>query len=92
MIKTAQFNRFSVDMPDEAVSDMSGSGDQTESVEYWNTKLKVDAERSDIESELDEYGCWEDLKTADIDTLTERIIWLAACDINEEKGDDNEEN
>jgi hypothetical protein len=38
-----------------------------------------------LKSELREYGAWDDAELSDHDQNLQRILWLAACDIVEER-------
>ncbi len=33
---------------------------------------------------LGEFGAWDDLESAEIDTLANRVLWTACCDIAEQ--------
>lgn len=75
-------------IPADCIEACSGSGRVDDSVEYWRIKLNLSAilepVRPLVESYLKEYGAWDDLQTADIDTLADRILWTACCDIKEQ--------
>jgi len=72
------------ELPSECVSDCSGMGDATEAVEHWQRELNLNLNREHMITELSEYGAWDDFDTATNETLEQRLIWLGACDINEE--------
>ena len=74
--------------PVECIRDCSASGSVDEAVEYWRRELALVAAlepiRPLVESYLKEYGAWDDLADADIETLADRVLWTAACDISEQ--------
>lgn len=86
-MQTAYFNRFFLELPDECVSDCSGSGDQSENVKFWAKKIKrnENVSPSILSAELKEYGAWNSEERADDDKNWERIIWIAACNVSEEQ-------
>lgn len=73
--------------PAECIADCSGSGSVDEAVEYWRRKLGLVAAlepiRPLVERYLQEFGAWDDLQRADIDTLADRVLWQACCEIAE---------
>lgn len=83
---TALFNRFEIEMSDEAVTDCAHSGDCLADVQYWapiivrSDRCSVDA----LRSELEEYGAWDDTELADDQENWLRIVWIAANNIKEE--------
>lgn len=66
------------DLPTECILDCSSSGDVTESVQFWCKKLGFNPPREFAVQYLSEFGCWDDLDTADDDTIAERVLWLFA--------------
>lgn len=76
--------------PAECIRDCSASGSTDEAVEYWRKKLDfvaaLEPVRPLVERYLREYGAWDDLATADIETLADRVLWTACCDIQEGQG------
>lgn len=91
MNNTAYFNRFTLDLPDEAVSDCSHTGACDEDVFVWSKAIpRPDEITPDaLRSELKEYGAWDSDELADDDTNWQRIIWLAAGNIKEENAQAN---
>lgn len=86
-MQIAQFNRFEIEMPDQAVTDCSHSGACDEDVSFWAPKITRDNERCTPESlraELSEYGAWDDEELSDDGENWKRIVWLAAGNIREE--------
>ncbi len=84
---TAYFDRFALELPDEAVSACSHQGDCSADVEAWASEIarppECTAER--LAAELREYGAWNDEQLADDEANWERIVWIAAGDIQEEQ-------
>lgn len=74
--------------PADCVESCSGCSDNTEAVEFWVRKLNlVDAigeVRDTVRRYLKEIGAWNDLMTADDETLAQRVLWLACHDIKEQ--------
>lgn len=83
--KTAYFNRFIIEMPEQAVRDCSHQGACDEDVAYWADKLKIDVAPEAIRQELKEYGAWNEEELSNEQDNLERIIWIAAGDIQEEE-------
>ena len=82
----AIFNRFEIDLPEECVKDCSHQGRCDEDVEYWQTKLNLNLNRSDMIKELSEYGAWEnnELEALSNDELEQKIVWIGACNISDD--------
>jgi len=74
--------------PGDCIAECSASGSVDNAVEYWKNKLDFVAalapHRPHVESFLKEYGAWDDLADATIETLADRVLWLACCDIAEQ--------
>lgn len=89
---TALFNRFTVELPDLAVAEIAESqADNTEAVQHWEPQIDLSTiSTNDLRAELAEYGAWGDLELADHQANRERVIWLAAWYIKEDR--DNTEN
>lgn len=85
-MKTAYFNRFTIDMPDEAVPDCSHQGACDDDVAYWSERIRLAPEATPerIRAELKEYGAWDAEELADDAQNLQRIIWCAACNIKDE--------
>lgn len=71
-------------IPAMCIEDCSASGDVTESVKFWVRRLSFAPPRDLTERYLKEFGAWEDLKTADDETLAMRVLWSACCEISEQ--------
>ena len=74
--------------PADCIAECSASGSVDSAVEYWRIKLNlVEAltpVRGKVESYLKEFGAWDDLQEASMETLADRILWTACCDIREQ--------
>lgn len=79
----AMFSRFTVLLPTQCVVECSGSGDKTAAVQEWAAKLNHDFDLDDVREELREYGVWTEEELADDDANWERLIWCAACNIQD---------
>ena len=91
-MKTAQFNRFSFDMPSQAVEDCYHQGSCDEDVDFWHGK--IDLSHIDDEAlarELQEYGAWDNKQLQDRTENEKRIIWLGAGDIQEAQEENENE-
>ena len=85
-----QFDEHGVltgEIPPECVKDCSRQGSCDSSVEYWVGRLRLDEAVASVRplavEYLRAYGAWNDLSTADDETLARRILWTACCDVNE---------
>lgn len=85
-IQTASFNRFSFDMPLEAVEDCSHSGACDSDVEHWAKEIERPSEITPelLASELKECGAWNADELADDPANWRRIIWLAAGNLKDD--------
>ena len=86
--KTAYFNRFSIELPLDAINDCSRPGQNDESVAYWTPKI-LDLNHNwpsnnDIKNELKECGAWSEEDLEDADQNNQRIIWIGCHNIKEE--------
>lgn len=85
-MKTAHFNRFSVNLHDDAVKECSRPGSCDSAVAFWAKKT----ERSHLctpealAAELKEYGAWDAEQLMNDDANWERIVWLAAGNAKED--------
>lgn len=91
-MKLAFFDRFTMRLPDESISDCSHTGDCDSDVSRWKPRIKelnknIDLE--DIQSELKQYGAWTCEELKDSEQNWNRIIWIAACNIKEEDRESN---
>ena len=87
--RTAFFDRFSIEIPVEAIGDCSHQGACDEDVEFWQrmmARAEMDISEisdEDLSEELSEYGADWDL--SDRDDNEQRIIWIACCNLKEEE-------
>lgn len=86
-MKIAYFDRFTIELPDEAVSDCHHQGDCTEDVSHWQSKLSLNIEKKLMIDELEGYGAWgrEELEDLEDYELEEKLIWIAAGNIQDEE-------
>jgi len=82
----ATFNYLEFELPLQAVIDCHHQGACDEDVEYWQGKLNLKLDRSNMIKELQEYGAWtlDELNDLSNDSLEQKLIWLAAGNIQEE--------
>lgn len=87
--RTAQFERFALTLPAEAIAACSHPGDCGPDVEAWAPEIDRPAEITPeaLRAELEEYGAWDDAQLADDNANWERIIWIAAGNLREEPCD-----
>ena len=86
----AYFNRFSLEMTRGQAEDAAHSGRCDEDVAALIRDPKIDKQLNaipadDIRAELKEYGAWDKDELADDYANRERIVWLAAGNINDER-------
>jgi hypothetical protein len=83
----AYFNRFFIELPDQAVKDMSHAGPCDDDAEHWQTRVHRPPEATPevLARELHEYGAWDDEELEDDAANWRRVIWLAAVQIKEEQ-------
>jgi hypothetical protein len=83
-MKTAHFNRFSFDMPAQAVEDCYHQGSCDEDVDFWHGKIDLShIDEEALARELQEYGAWDSKQLQDRTENEKRIIWLGAGNIQE---------
>ena len=94
--KFAQFNYIGeLELPESVVDQCSHSGDcfpdivECIKIPMIENQLKaLDPEK--LAKELKEYGAWEPEQLAIHEDNLQRILWIAACNIDEENHSDNE--
>jgi hypothetical protein len=84
-MKTAYFERFTLDLPDECVRDCSHQSPCDDDVAFWAGKLDCPIEPETIAQELKDYGAWDADDLADHDANWRRVVWIAACNVREEE-------
>jgi hypothetical protein len=74
--------------PADCIESCSHSGSVDDDVEFWRKRLNfadiLEPVRPLVERYLKEFGAWDDLEIADMDTLADRVLWQACCDIREQ--------
>lgn len=61
-----------------------------EAVTYWLSRVDWHADEDELRRICRESGAWEDWRTADLDTIKSRVLWMAACDWHEEMAADTD--
>ncbi len=86
---TAYFERFTLDMPIEAVADCSHIGACDADVERWALKITRPEQITPetLRAELKEYGAWDSDELNDDAANWQRLIWIAAGNIKDETSD-----
>lgn len=90
-MKTAYFNRFSLDLPDDAIGDCSHQGSCDADVEHWSARIArpSDISQEALRAELKEYGAWDPDELSDDAANWLRIVWLAAGNIQDDQCEQN---
>jgi hypothetical protein len=71
-------------IPARAVAECTQSGRDAEPhVTEWVKQLEFTVPRERAVTYLKEFGSWDDLNVASIETLTNRVFWVACSDIND---------
>ena len=91
---TYYYNRFSISMTLKQAESCSHSGHCDDDVEYLSRLPAIRRQINkislhDIATELDEYGAWSETELTDHDQNIQRILWITANNISEEKYDKN---
>lgn len=86
-MKIASFNRFELELPDEAIEACTHSGDCMPELEHWSKIVKRPETLTDdmIRAELRECGAWYigDLKDNAANWL--RLVWIACGNVKDEE-------
>lgn len=87
--RTYYYDRFAITMAAEQIADCSHQGDCDEDVKFWATEIDrpADCTPESLAKELREYGAWDDEELADDAANWERIVWITAGNLQEEKCD-----
>lgn len=83
---TESLDRFTLDIPAEAVADCSHSGPCDDDVAYWLPRVDFSAiTRDALIAALREYGAWtrEEFAEASDETLQSRMLWLACGELSD---------
>lgn len=83
-MKTAYFNRFSIDLPESAIAECCHSGACDSDVDRWLGVLKLQIDADLLREELREYGAWNAEELSDHADNLARILWIAAGNLQEE--------
>ena len=75
-----------VKMTLEQAQSASHQGDCAEDVKALVRKLDLALDPDAVRAALGPYGAWDDVALADDRENMQRLIWIAACDLNEEYG------
>ncbi len=79
-----EYGHFLGEIPAEAVDDCTvGGQDASPYVKEWIAELGFAVPRDLAVKYLAEYGAWDDLDTVSLDTIAERVFWIACGDIQE---------
>ena len=82
------FNRFDLHIPKKAIAPCSSSGDCTDAVREWRLKTNFKhISDDDLKDELSEYGAWDEGELNNRENNEERILWIAAGNIIDNKED-----
>ena len=80
-------NRESIrQLPGECIADCSGSGDATESVQFWVNRLEFDGPKDLFKEYLDGFGAWDDEQLEDHEENKMRVLWTWACNCSQDPG------
>lgn len=80
-----EYGHFTGKIPKACVRDCSEARDVSGSVARWRKKISFTVPRELAVKWLGDSGAWEreELKTESDETLAQRVLWLACCDIKE---------
>lgn len=93
----ASFERFDLRLSGQCVLDCSHQGACDDDVAYWKPKVLTQIEKDNfpnkltpdkIRAELKEYGAWDAEELANDDANLDRLIWIAAGNIQDEENPD----
>lgn len=83
---TEGMGRLEIEMTLEQAQSASHQGDCSEDIKALVRELNLSLDPDKVRDSLREYGAWDDDELADDATNLQRIVWIAACDLNEEYG------
>lgn len=83
---TAYFNKFTIDLPEQAIIDCSHQGECVEDVKHWEPHIfrSMYATPEAVRAELREYGYLEEELVKDESNWI-NLIWIACHNIKEER-------
>jgi hypothetical protein len=77
---------ITIDIPEDAVAPCSCSGSNDAAVAYWVNKIQWPNGCEDaLRNHLKEFGAWNHEQLANDHDNRERVLWIAAGDIFDEK-------
>jgi hypothetical protein len=81
-------------IPAECAADINHPGPADAVVDFWLKQPEIEAQMDSLSadtlaSELRGYGVWEDEELADHEANLARLLWIAACDVDEMGEDDD---
>lgn len=80
-----QFDRFTIELTKDQTLSASHQGDCTNDVQQLLTKHQLEKiSDEDLKAELREYGAWDEKELSNRQDNEERILWIAACNIDED--------
>lgn len=84
--RIAAFNRFELPMPKDCACDCHHQGVCDEDVAYWAKELDRPKNITPelLKAELKEYGAWDNEQLNDDSANWERLIWIAAGNLQED--------
>ena len=89
-MESAYFNHFTIEMSKEQAVSASHQGQCDDDVAYLVLNPTIQEQLAsipddDLAAELSEYGAWDEKELLDRMENDQRIIWIAAGNINDEK-------
>jgi hypothetical protein len=87
MLISAYFDRFEIEMTVEQAKSASHQGRCDDDVKQIVNELRPQLDKIEpelIAAELKEYGAWDEIELSDHEANLNRIVWIAAGNINEE--------
>lgn len=78
-----EYGYMSGKFPKKCITDCTHSGDCFEDVKHWVNELNFNVPGDLGRAYLKEFGAWDDLKDCTQETLNQRVLWIACCEIKE---------
>ena len=75
------------DIPEPLLSDLLGchhQGQCDDDVSDFLSQYTITGDKEDCAKYLEGYGAWDDEELSDHDANLSRLVWLAACDLDEQ--------
>ena len=76
-----EFGNCLIDIPTDCVLECWNPKENMDLLDKWIYILQFKCPKDLAIPYLREMGAWDDLDTADQDTINRRVLWLACCDI-----------